>query len=80
MHTWFLEAYCGNHPNKSKLVLYNRYFNCKNCLKRLYISNKTVHLSYKSCCSVHGRLHVLRCVKEETSLGLQIDGFGLLIM
>ena len=39
-----IEVYCGNQPNKTKLVMHTALFHVNS---QLYISNKMEHFSYR---------------------------------
>ena len=49
-----IKARHSNQPNKSKLLLYNRYFHFNIPFKQLYASCKTERFSYKGVWGVCG--------------------------
>ena len=49
-----IEMHHSKEPNKSKLLLYSRYFHFNILFKQLYTSCKMERFSYKGGCSIHG--------------------------
>ena len=55
-----------NQIRVSYVVLYKVLILCNSCLKQLYLSNKTVHFSYKGGCVIHKiNVHLSRHLKQE---------------
>ena len=76
MHGLTIKAHCRNQPNKSKLALYKLLLS--QSLKIAIHSNKMQHSSYKGSVTYVG-VHVSKHLKESW-LGLQINGFRLLVI
>ena len=57
-----------NQPNKSKLLLYSRYFHFNIPFKQLYTSCKLEHFGYKGGFGVRGHMHT-EVFKRRAGLG-----------
>ena len=65
-----------NQPDKSKLTLFKPLLHFYSNLKQLYISTKMESLIYKGGYGIH----ISRCLKEELTYRLQINGFELFVI